>query len=134
MSDEIWDVGYDGVLAPLLLALFMVVMTGLEWWRYAWSLQPNPLFYTITSILVIGYAAVRVHRTNRKLRDLKLGRDGERAVAQYLEWFRTAGCFVFHDVPNDGANIDHVLVGPRGIFTIETKTLSKPAAGNARFG
>ena len=33
---------------------------------------------------------------------------------------------VLHDIPNEKGNIDHVLIGPKGIFTIETKTISKP--------
>lgn len=132
LGEEIFDVSYDGVLAPLLLVVFVLVITGLEWARYAFSMKPSPWVYSVASALVVIYAAIRVRRTMKRLRDLKLGRDGERAVAQYLEWFRTAGFFVFHDVPNDGANIDHVLIGPRGIFTIETKTLSKPARGECK--
>jgi hypothetical protein len=50
-------------------------------------------------------------------------------VAQYLEWFRSANFFVFHDIPSGDANVDHVLIGPKGVFTIETKTHSKPARG-----
>lgn len=36
------------------------------------------------------------------------------------------GFEVYHDVPFDGFNIDHVLVGPRGVFIVETKTRRKP--------
>jgi hypothetical protein len=132
LSDEIFDVGYDGVLAPLLLTIFMVIMAALEWWRYYTNMKPSPWVYTIGAALVAVYAVARVAFTARKLRDLHLGRDGERAVAQYLEWFRTAGFFVFHDVPTETANIDHVLIGARGIFTIETKTLSKPHRGDCK--
>lgn len=32
----------------------------------------------------------------------------------------------------DGFNVDHVLIGPGGIFTIETKTWSKPSRGEAK--
>ncbi len=39
---------------------------------------------------------------------------------------------MFHDVPNGDANIDHVLIGPRGIYVIETKTLSKPVRGDCK--
>jgi len=34
-------------------------------------------------------------------------------------------------VDNDGFNIDHVLIGPSGVFAIETKTRSK-RSGNAK--
>lgn len=83
-------------------------------------------------MLICVYAAYRVVRIRRHLHQLRLGRDGERAVAQYLEWFRTAGFFIFHDVPNGDANVDHVLIGPKGAFTIETKTLSKPHRGECK--
>lgn len=132
LADEISDIAYDGVLTPLLLAAFMVVIAALEWWRFYMNLKPSPWIYTIMAALVAAYAAARVTLTVRNLRDLKLGRDGERAVAQYLEWFRTAGFFVFHDVPTETANIDHVLIGARGIYTIETKTLSKPHRGECK--
>ncbi|MBA2430881.1 MAG: NERD domain-containing protein, partial [Chthoniobacterales bacterium] len=34
---------------------------------------------------------------------------------------RGAGYHVFHDLRRDGFNIDHVVVGPAGVFAIETK-------------
>jgi hypothetical protein len=36
------------------------------------------------------------------------------------------GFDVFHDVPFGKFNIDHVLLGPRGLFAVETKTKRKP--------
>lgn len=39
---------------------------------------------------------------------------------------------MFHDVPGDGFNIDHVVLSPLGFYTIETKTQSKPARGSPR--
>ena len=36
---------------------------------------------------------------------------------------------MLHDIVGDGFNIDHVLIGPTGVYTIETKTISKPAKG-----
>lgn len=46
-------------------------------------------------------------------------------VGQYLERLREHGYQVFHDVLGARFNLDHVLIGPAGIFTIETKTWSK---------
>ena len=132
LEDEIWNVEYDHVLSPILLALFMVVIACLEWWRYLLNKLPNPWVFTGVAVLVCIYAVYRVVRIRRRLHQLRLGRDGERAVAQYLEWFRTAGFFVFHDVPSGDANVDHVLIGPKGVFTIETKTWSKPQRGECK--
>lgn len=44
-----------------------------------------------------------------------------------------AGVRFFHDVPADGFNLDHVVISPRWIYVIETKTISK-SAGDARVG
>jgi hypothetical protein len=61
-----------------------------------------------------------------------LGYFGERLVAEYLEPLKAQGWRVFHDVPGvaDGNkfNIDHIAVGPAGVFIIETKTRRKGAA------
>jgi hypothetical protein len=32
---------------------------------------------------------------------------------------------VFHDIPGEGFNLDHVVISTHGIYAIETKTLSK---------
>lgn len=64
-----------------------------------------------------------------------LGYFGERIVAEHLEPLKGCGWRILHDVPfeNNGAkfNLDHVAVGPQGVFVIETKTFRK---GNARPG
>jgi len=57
----------------------------------------------------------------------RLGFDGERLVGEQLNRMVADGFHVFHDMPFDGFNIDHVLVGPPGVFAIETKTKRKPA-------
>ncbi|GJM24502.1 MAG: hypothetical protein DHS20C16_09170 [Phycisphaerae bacterium] len=48
-----------------------------------------------------------------------------------MEQTREKGYRVYHDIQCDGFNIDHVLIGPGGVFVIETKTASKPTKGNA---
>jgi len=44
------------------------------------------------------------------------------------------GWFVFHDVPlgERGAIVDHVVIGPGGVFTIDTKDLTGAIRVNAR--
>jgi hypothetical protein len=43
-----------------------------------------------------------------------------------LEGFRQKGYKIFHDVAGEKFNVDHVLIGPTGIYAIETKTMSIP--------
>ncbi|MTV27817.1 NERD domain-containing protein [Nitriliruptoraceae bacterium ZYF776] len=51
------------------------------------------------------------------------GAKGERRVARALERLERRGWHVVHDltVGTRGANIDHVVVGPPGVFVIDTK-------------
>jgi len=120
------------VAQPLMLALFLSLIAGLEWYRLYLNMQPSPIIYSIAAALGIAYAAFRIWRNLPKLRSLRQAMEGERAVGQFLERLRENGFQVFHDVVGDGFNVDHVLIGPPGVFTVETKTWSKPATGNAQ--
>lgn len=58
-------------------------------------------------------------------RDFAVGAKGERFVGGKLDkWARKRGWHVLHAVPvgRNGADIDHVLIGPFGVVTINTKT------------
>jgi hypothetical protein len=84
------------------------------------------VFIAIALAIVPG-----IIRTRKQIRAMRLGRDGERAVGQTLEQLRRQGYRVFHDILGPSWNIDHVVIGPGGVFTVETKTLSKPLRGRA---
>lgn len=62
----------------------------------------------------------------KERRNYRLGFDGERYVGEELSWLISLGFEIYHDVPFDGFNMDHVLVGRPGVFVIETKARSKP--------
>lgn len=52
------------------------------------------------------------------------GASGERLTGWWLGRL-PAGWHVFHDLPiGDAANIDHLVIGPAGVFTITTKNLT----------
>jgi hypothetical protein len=129
IQQELIDNVDDQIALPYFLAAMLVLFALLEWYRYFVKVPPTPWLSTAVAGIAVAWAAWKIVRGRRRAPQLRLGRDGERAVAQYLEWFRTREFFVFHDIPNGDANIDHVLIGPRGLYTIETKTLSKPMRG-----
>jgi hypothetical protein len=119
----------DVALPYYMIAVFCVLLAGLEWWRYYWQHPPNPWLLTAVAVLAILVAIVKVTGVVRRARNLKLGRDGERAVGQFLERMRTRDFRVFHDIQQDSFNVDHVLVGPTGVYTVETKTRRFPKRG-----
>ena len=78
----------------------------------------------IVGILYLGGLAwfiMRILRVGRKLRQARLGLSGERIVGRELSELLRHGFHVFHDIPMDFGNVDHVVIGPPGIFAIETK-------------
>lgn len=59
----------------------------------------------------------------------ELGGDSEVRVARALGPLQTEGWVIVHDVMRDRGNIDHVIAGPGGVFTIETKTRTYQSRG-----
>jgi hypothetical protein len=125
LDERFNDLLLDRVTVPLLLAGFTIILAALEWVRTLLPTPPMPRVVSIVALVVSAGAAYRVWRSFPELQALREGRDGERAVGEYLERLRADGYRAFHDVIGDGFNIDHVLVGPAGVFTVETKTYSK---------
>lgn len=50
------------------------------------------------------------------------GAEGEETVGAILEGLAGNGWWVIHDVALGRGNIDHIVVGPGGIFSVETKS------------
>lgn len=60
---------------------------------------------------------------NTEERGWRVGADGEETVGARLERLQENGWQVLHSVKvgNRGSDIDHVLIGPGGVFTVNTK-------------
>ncbi|MGB6220694.1 nuclease-related domain-containing protein, partial [Haloferula sp.] len=95
------------------------------------------LAWAIVAGLVLAFGwgywkRVRVLRED--LRNHRLGFEGERYVASELNVLLSQGYRVYHDFLVDwhpggeatNFNIDHIAVGPEGVFAIETKAVRKP--------
>lgn len=94
-----------------------------------WSLTKQTVTGTVVIFLFCAIASAVVQR---KLAPLvkrraayRLGFHGERFVAEELNQLMADGFRVFHDVPFETHNVDHVVVGASGVFAIETKAKRK---------
>lgn len=118
------------MLFPLTVGMTVTLVAGFQWLQHLGVLSANPWIYTVAAILVLGWSVLKIRRAWPRLRASTQGLRGERAVADSLSNLRTHGYRAFHDIPvsefGSSWNIDHVLVGPSGIYAIETKTWSKP--------
>jgi hypothetical protein len=50
------------------------------------------------------------------------GAEGEEVVGRIIEGLAAEGWCVIHDISFGRGNIDHIVIGPGGIFTVETKS------------
>lgn len=132
LEDERRSLFEDKLEPFILLGVVFFAMAGMEWMRYVTDDKPHPILFTLAAIVAIAMAVWRFFQVRPKLRALRQGVEGEKAVGQYLERLRAKGYDVFHDIVAPGFNVDHVLIGPAGVFTVETKTWSKPLRGEAR--
>lgn len=66
-----------------------------------------------------AYSAIRLAKLQKKLWMYRLGFTGERIVGEELNQLLASGFKVFHDVPFENFNIDHVLVGPPGVYALD---------------
>jgi hypothetical protein len=81
--------------------------------------QPQPWLWI--AIIATISAVIWYLRLFPIARRLNRGERGERHVADVLEELRRDGYKPIHDIVRDGFNVDHVLVGPGGVFAVETK-------------
>ncbi len=124
LSDELATHLFGLCMAGALSVTVRVVMPDNVRWHTAGAM----LVVMTGTTLIEGR---KILRLVRELWDHRLGFTGERVVGEELNQLLAAGFRVFHDVPfeNKGKkfNIDHVLVGPHGVFAVETKTRRKPS-------
>ena len=92
------------------------------------------LYFEIVLVFIFFiYFTVLLSKNIENIRNYKLGRDGEKSVAQYLSIVsrqlskEDANMHVYHDLVDNVKkfNIDHVVVTKKGIFIFETKTYRK---------
>ena len=123
------DVGDTLVMVAITLVLFAFAIINF------FTRTPPGVLVVMTGLFFVGsvfWAFPKLRRARQKIGRLKQGLAGERAVAEYLDTLRDDRFRVLHDVQGVGFNVDHVLVGPQGVFTIETKTIRKPVSGMAQ--
>jgi hypothetical protein len=131
LNEKIFRIFNEKIDIYTFLIVYAFLIAAFEWFRWFSRIPINPLGVTFVSGVTIVFSAWKIRGHIQIIRKLKLARDGEKIVAEALENLRERGYRVFHDIIGEDFNIDHVVVGEKGIFTVETKTISKPAKGQS---
>ena len=85
LDNKIIDLVFDEVLKYYTMSILLVVMAMMEWIRWYSKTPPSPWLYSFMALIAVLFTTVKIIRANKRLKILKQGRDGEKAVGQYLE-------------------------------------------------
>ena len=111
----------------------LIIVTIAIWVTRAHPSKYLPIIMLVITVAAIIYCVYRLNILRKKIKSLALGRNGERIVAEIFDSYRSQGFVVFHDIVAKNFNIDHVILTTHGIFTVETKTFSKPPKGEITY-
>ena len=129
LDEELQRLSDEDISEAAAMLAFIFVLLIYEWLQWLFNIDPHPLLVTLVLVPWIIFLIFKLYKIKQLRRRLKMARDGEKAVGQYLSDLREQGHRVYHDIIGKNFNIDHVIVSDRGIFTVETKTYSKPSSG-----
>lgn len=132
LDEKLEKLVYEGAVKYYFIAVILLIWVGHDWLIYYLKSPQNPMFITVIALATVPFCIYKLIKIYKETRSVILGREGERAVGQFLESLRADGCVVFHDIIAENFNLDHVVVSKKGIFAIETKTYRKPEKGEAK--
>lgn len=92
----------------------------------------NAFSIIVTSALMtlVVVKMFKVFKSFNEFQPLRLGYQGEVYTGQELNYLMRKGAYVYHDLPYQYGNIDHLVVSTGGIFAVETKTFRKYTKAN----
>ena len=138
LRDALSQAGLDAAeYSALGLCMLPLAAAGATAWR---GLAGAPL-EPDTALVLAGAAAAaqlwvlsRLWVVLRRSRRLRYGYEAELVAGQELNGLGGLGYHVFHDVPLGARapKADHVLVGPAGVFAVETEARARAGADPER--
>jgi hypothetical protein len=123
VSDELGANVAMALSSPLLfyaMYLRLPEVSTVGWWI---------AIYLAAGIAVTLFFLWKIITFINRRRELRIGFAGEMATGEELNRLMLAGYCVYHDFPAEQFNIDHIVVGPSGVFAVETKARSKGSRG-----
>ena len=135
---ELRDKGFDllGFYFVSVGVPAMAMLMLLQSWIDPEKVRLN--FLAVVAILMICFSVIwsgwKTWRCIQQIAALRRGIEGEQATAQLLSPLLAQGWTMLHDLPFKRGNIDHVLVGPTGVYAVETKYRSKRSSLKGKDG
>jgi len=122
ISEEMIDLGLRLGTLMILPPMFVLL------YSYLPASKQNMNTIVLLGIIFIFVFILPLYFARKLFMQMQLNRigyDGELATAQELNQLMRQGYYIFHDMQAEKFNIDHIVIGPAGVFAVETKTRSK---------
>lgn len=132
LDEKLDDLFIEKFLPYIIAPAIFITIAFNSWITYFNKVIPNPYLLTGLAVIITVWSIYKIITMIKDIKSFKQGRDGEREVGMNLELLREQGFKVYHDIIGKDFNLDHVLVGTKGIYVIETKTYSKPLKGQCK--
>lgn len=120
--------GLDTAMSMMYMALpfmFMVwAASRIDWQEVRFGVGEG--MFVVGALAVFAWGLrdyIKHYKARENARD---GWTAEHVTGLQLNRLVTQGCVVLHDIPADNFNIDHVVIAPRGVYAVETKSFRKP--------
>lgn len=125
LQEKIRDIEFDIYEVLMFPALFLLVTVFI--WLFCLDLKwvqfntATAVTFTIITVFLCVRAYLKVKNLRKTLKNYRKGLEGERLVGEVLNKLSNESTYVFHDIPGDRFNVDHIIVSTRGVFVVETK-------------
>lgn len=128
-ADRESSFGYNMMIMALPMLFMVWASMRIDWRTIKLGAAEIGFFAGWILTLAYGFWQYRRHALRKeKARD---GLVAERVTGMQLNRLIANGCLVLHDLPCGDFNIDHVVIAPRGVYAVETKSFRKPKADSA---
>jgi hypothetical protein len=131
MADANWDTAEYAALALFVLPLAAALLAPQWGAGERTPLPETALALAACAVALQGWLSWRLWRVLRRARNLALAYEAEVAAGHELDRLAPLGYRVFHDVPVEerGFSVNHVVIGPAGVFAVGTEGRARPRRG-----
>jgi S-ribosylhomocysteine lyase LuxS involved in autoinducer biosynthesis len=125
LDEKIAQVLDEKILTPFTIVAILWAVVIVSWISLYFKIPYTPWTLTVVALIFTIFYGIKIPAAVKNIRNMQLGRDGECIVAESLLELKAMGYMIYNDIVVESFNVDHIIVGPAGVFTIETKTYRK---------
>lgn len=106
---------------PLMLGAWAIARVNWQNFRFGGS----EALFTTAAFALFCFGLWRFVKYGKARSQAEDGLIAEQMTGQLLNRLIGPNCIVAHDLPCDGFNIDHIVIAPKAVYAIETKSFRK---------